>query len=73
MNYIGFLREVVSSDGRGEREPYRPREIAVEEQVGVIFNSTASGAVFVNVVGIPGSSFCSGKSSAEEPPSEGFD
>jgi len=31
LNYIGFLREVVSSDGRGEREPYRPREIAVAE------------------------------------------
>ena len=45
----------------------------MEEQVGVIFNSTASGAVFVNVVGIPGSSFCSGKSTADKPPGKGFD
>jgi len=39
----------------------------------IVFYSTATGAVIIYMGGIPGCSFCSGKSSVEEPPSEGFD
>lgn len=45
----------------------------MEEQVGVILNRTTGGAMFVDTVGVPGSSVCSGKSSLNQPLGESFD
>jgi hypothetical protein len=66
------MREVISSDSRVKREPYRLRKIAVEEEVGVILNCATGGAMLVNVVGVPGSSFSSGECTSNEPPGEYF-
>jgi hypothetical protein len=60
LDAIIFLRESISSYRRGNGKPYRSREVAVEEQVSIVFDSAAGGAVVINVIGIPGSSFGSG-------------
>jgi hypothetical protein len=49
LDSIIFSWEVISSHGEIERKPDRPREITMEEKMGVIFHSTAGGAVFVDV------------------------
>jgi hypothetical protein len=43
------LWEVISSHGGIERKPDCPREITMEEKMGVIFHNTAGGVVFVDV------------------------
>ena len=49
LDAIILLRKIVSSHRRGEREPYRPRKVAVKEQVGIIFHSPEGGAMFIYV------------------------
>jgi hypothetical protein len=67
------MREIISFDGWVKREPYRLRETAVEEEVGVILSSATGGAMLVNVVGVPSSSVRSSKGTSNEPPGESFD
>lgn len=70
---IRVLRKIMSCNSRVKRKPYRPGEVAVKEQVSVIFYGTTRVAVLVNMVGIPGSSLCSGEGTTNQPPGEGFD
>lgn len=73
LDTIRILRQLIGSDRWVKRKPYCMGQIAVEKKVSTIFNSPTSGAVVINVVGIPGCSFSSGKGSTNESPREGFD
>jgi hypothetical protein len=44
----------------------------MKEKVGTIFNNTISTTMFINVIGIPGSSISSGYSLTNESLGEGF-
>jgi hypothetical protein len=43
------LREIFNSHRRGEGEPYRSWKVVVEEQMGIIFQSPACGALLIDV------------------------
>jgi hypothetical protein len=73
LDSIAFVRKIISSHRGVKGELDRPREVAVEEKMSIIFHSAIGGAVFINVRGVPGYSFCSGESTSYKPPCEGFD
>lgn len=45
----------------------------MEEEVGVIFHYTTGGTMLIDMGGVPGYSFNSGKGPSYQSPSEGFD
>jgi len=53
LHSVIFLWKIISSKRRVIRKPNSSREVAVKEEISIIFHYTARGTMFVNMSGIP--------------------